>query len=98
MRHAALLDRRRTVLVLIDLQEGYRPALHAWDRVVAASALLVWGAALLERPLLVTAPCSRGLGHMAAEVANRFPAGRAVSGKRAISGWRATGFAWRLAV
>ena len=37
MRHPALLDRGATVLVLIDLQEGYRRALHGWERVVAAS-------------------------------------------------------------
>src|SRR2546428_13740047 len=97
MRHAALLDRRRTVLVLIDLQEGYRPALHAWDRVVAASALLVRGAALLDLPLLVTEQYPRGLGHTAAEVANQFPAGLAVTEKMSMSCCSATPFASRLA-
>ena len=51
MRHPALLDRGATVLVLIDLQEGYRRALHGWERVVAASRLLVEGAAVLADPL-----------------------------------------------
>src|SRR5436309_11765469 len=97
MRHAALLDRRRTVLVLIDLQEGYRAALHAWDRVVAASALLVRGAALLDLPLLVTEQYPRGLGHTAAEVANQFPAGLAVTEKMSMSCCSATPFASRLA-
>ena len=97
MRHAALLDRRRTVLVLIDLQEGYRPALHAWDRVVAASALLVRGAALQDLPLLVTEQYPRGLGHTAAEVANQFPAGLAVTEKMSMSCCSATPFASRLA-
>ena len=54
MRHPALLDRAGTVLVLIDLQEGYRRALHGWDRVTVASRLLVDGAAILGVPLLVT--------------------------------------------
>jgi len=85
MRHAALLDRQRTVLVLIDLQEGYRSALHAWDRVVAASALLVRGAALLDLPLLVTEQYPRGLGHTAAEVTTQFPAGLAVIEKMSMS-------------
>ena len=96
MRHAALLDRRRTVLVLIDLQEGYRAALHAWDRVVAASALLVRGAALLDLPLLVTEQYPRGLGHTAAEVSTQFPAGLPVIEKMSMSCCSATAFASRL--
>ena len=96
MRHAALLDRRRTVLVLIDLQEGYRAALHAWDRVVAASALLVRGAALLDLPLLVSEQYPRGLGHTAAEVSTQFPAGLPVIEKMSMSRCSATAFASRL--
>jgi nicotinamidase-related amidase len=69
MRHPNLLDRDRAVLVLIDLQEGYRTALHGWDRVVTASTLLVRGAELLGVPLLVTEQYPRGLGHTAREVA-----------------------------
>src|SRR2546428_312720 len=97
MRHTALLDRRRTVVVLIDLQEGYRPALHAWDRVIAASALLVRGAALLDVPLLVTEQYPRGLGHTAVEVSTHFPAGLAVTEKTSMSCCGATPFAGGLA-
>ena len=97
MRHVALLDRRRTVLVLIDLQEGYRRALHAWDRVVAASALLVRGATLLDLPVLVTEQYPRGLGHTAAEVARQFPAGFAVTEKMSMSCLGAAPFASWLA-
>jgi nicotinamidase-related amidase len=75
VRHPSLLQREHTALVVIDLQEGYRTALHAWERVVAASALLVRGAALLGVPLLVTEQYPAGLGHTAREVAARFPAG-----------------------
>src|SRR5438552_18498303 len=73
MRHAALLDRSRTALVLIDLQEGYRPALHRLERVAAASTVLVRGAAMLDVPLLVAEQYPRGLGRTAAEVASHFP-------------------------
>ncbi len=75
MPRPALLDRRRTLLVLIDLQEAYRPVLHAWDRVVTACAVLVRGAALLGLPLLVTEQYPRGLGRTAPEVAALFPPG-----------------------
>ena len=97
MRHAALLDRRRTVLVLIDLQEGYRPALHRWDRVVAASALLVRGAALLDVPLLVTEQYPRGLGHTAPEISSYLPSGLLVTEKISMSCCGAAPFVSRLA-
>jgi len=97
MRHPALLDRERSVLVLIDVQEGYRPALHRWDRVVAASALLVRGAALLEVPLLVTEQYPRGLGHTAPEIATHLPAGLRVTEKMTMSCCGAASFVSRLA-
>src|SRR5712692_9518908 len=97
MRHPALLDRQRTALVLIDLQEGYRRALHGWDRVVAASTLLVEGAAVLRIPLVVTEQYPRGLGHTAGEVASRFPAGLEVVEKMTMSCCGAAAFTERLA-
>src|SRR5207237_8899496 len=71
-------------------------ARHAWDRVVAASALLVRGAALLDLPLLVTEQYPRGLGHTAAEVSTQFPTGLPVIEKMSMSCCSATAFASRL--
>lgn len=73
MRHPDLLDRDRTVLVLIDLQEGYRSVLDGWTGVVRSTSLLLRGTALLGVPLIVTEQYPRGLGHTAAEVAAHFP-------------------------
>src|SRR5207244_11059427 len=97
MRHPALLDRERSVLVLIDLQEGYRTALHAWERVVVACRLLVEGMAILGVPILVTEQYSRGLGHTAPGVAGRFPAGLQVVEKMSMSCCGAGAFTQRLA-
>jgi len=97
MRHAHLLDRDRTLLVLIDLQEGYRTALHAWDRVVTASTALIRGAALLGVPLLVTEQYPRGLGHTAPEVAAHFPSGQPILEKLTMSCCGGPGFAARVA-
>jgi nicotinamidase-related amidase len=85
MRHAGLLARERAVLVLIDLQEGYRSALHDWDRVASACSLLVRGAGILGVPLLVTEQYPRGIGHTAAEVAAHFPSGLEVVQKMTMS-------------
>ncbi len=97
MRHPALLDRERAVLVLIDVQEGYRQALHGWERVVLASRLLVDGAAILGVPLVVTEQYPRGLGHTASELAGRFPRDVAVVEKMSMSCCGAAAFAERLA-
>jgi len=97
MRHPALLDPERSVLVLIDLQEGYRTALHAWERVVVACRLLVEGMAILGVPILVTEQYPRGLGHTAPEVAGRFPAGLQVVEKMSMSCCGAGAFTERLA-
>src|SRR2546426_455485 len=83
--------------VLIDLQEGYRTALHAWERVVVACRLLVEGMAILGVPILVTEQYPRGLGHSAPEVAGRFPAGLQVIEKMSMSCCAAAAFTERLA-
>src|SRR5258705_7513207 len=85
MRHPGLLDRDRTVLVLIDLQEGYRTVLDGWPAVVRASTLLIRGAALLGVPLIVTEQYPRGLGHTAGEAVAHFPPGTPVIEKMTMS-------------
>jgi len=96
MRHPALLDRDRAVMVLIDLQEGYRKVLHGWDRTVAASVLLVRGAGILGVPFLVTEQYPRGLGHTAPEVTMHFPAGTVPIEKSTMSCCGADAFLERL--
>ena len=73
MRHPGLLDRDRAVLLLIDLQEGYRNVLSGWEQVVSSCTLLVRGATILGMPLLVTEQYPRGLGHTAREVVPWLP-------------------------
>jgi nicotinamidase-related amidase len=96
MRHPALLARERTVLLLVDLQEGYRTVLHAWSGVLEACGRLVRGASLLGVPILVTEQYPRGLGHTATEVAAELPPG-CVSEKLTMSCWGASSFRDRLA-
>jgi nicotinamidase-related amidase len=96
MRHLAQLDRDSTVLLLIDLQEAYRPVLHAWDRVMVASRLLVQGAAVLGVPLLVTEQYPRGLRHTVREVADHFPADQQIVEKLSMSCYGCESFVERL--
>ena len=97
MRHPQLLDRRRALLVVIDLQEAYRPILRGWDGVVNRAALLVRGAGLLGIPVLVTEQYPRGLGRTAPEVATALPSGVRSIEKMSMSCYGAEAFRQALA-
>jgi nicotinamidase-related amidase len=62
-----LLERRRAALLVIDVQEGFRPY-AAFAGVAAAAARLVEGARILGLPTLVSEQYPKGLGATAPEV------------------------------
>lgn len=63
-----ILDRDRTALVVIDVQEGFRPAVQRFERVAANAGKLVQAARILELPVVVTEQYPKGLGPTAPEV------------------------------
>jgi nicotinamidase-related amidase len=63
----ALLDRDRAALVVVDVQEGFRPY-ESFAGVVAAAAKLIAAARLLGVPALVSEQYPKGLGHSAPEL------------------------------
>ena len=85
MRSSHLLDRSRTALVLIDVQERYRTVLHDWDRVTTACDLMLRGAQLLGLPIVVTEQYPQGLGHTARELARHFTREVRLVEKRSLS-------------
>jgi nicotinamidase-related amidase len=90
--HPHLVDPERAFVLLIDMQEGYRKALHEWDRTLSACSRLVKGARLLGVPVLYTEQYPKGLGSTAEEVAEAL-AGTPRFEKRALSAWGAPGLA-----
>lgn len=74
-RHPALLRRERVGLVMVDVQEAFRPVIDAFDATVAACGLLAEGFGVLGRPVLVSEQYPKGLGHTVEEVAGRLPEG-----------------------
>ena len=64
-----VLDRSRAALVVIDIQEAFRPVVEGFDSVAQAAATLVQGARILGIPLVVTEQYPRGLGATVPEVA-----------------------------
>jgi nicotinamidase-related amidase len=66
---ARVLDRDRAALVVVDVQEAFRPAVLDFDGVAAGAAALVRGARILGLPVVVSEQYPRGLGETVAEVA-----------------------------
>ncbi len=63
----SLLDRERAALVVVDVQEGFRPY-ESFAGVADATRKLVQAARILEVPALVSEQYPKGLGHTAPEV------------------------------
>jgi nicotinamidase-related amidase len=83
-----LLERSRTALVVVDLQEGFRPYAE-FAAVVERANLLVQGARILGVPLVVTEQYPKGLGRTAPEVG----VGDEIAVEKSVfSGVRADGF------
>jgi len=72
--HPSILDRERSVLLVIDLQESYRGKLANEPRVVATAAKLLDAAGLLGIPVVVTEQYPKGLGATRDELVSHLPA------------------------
>jgi len=62
------LDRSRAALVVVDVQEAFRPAVLDFEQVARNVAILARAARILELPTLVTEQYPKGLGHTVPEV------------------------------
>jgi nicotinamidase-related amidase len=63
----SLLERKRAALVVVDVQEAFRPY-PSFAQVAAGCAKLVEGARILDLPRIVSEQYPRGLGPTAPEV------------------------------
>ena len=62
-----LLERERTAVVVVDVQEGFR-SYETFDALAAACGRLVEGARILGVPVIATAQYPKGLGPVVPEV------------------------------
>ena len=86
------LERERTALVVVDVQEAFRKAIPDFDAVASGAATLVQGADAMGIPIVVTEQYPSGLGTTVPEVAEHFPEGLAPIEKLAFSAVAADGF------
>jgi nicotinamidase-related amidase len=89
------LDRSRAALVVVDVQEAFRPAVLDFEQVAANVAVLVRGARVLGLPTLVTEQYPKGLGRTAPEVAEHLDEVRPIE-KVCFSAVQANGFSREL--
>ena len=68
-----LIDRDRSCLLVVDIQERLAPKMAAPEQVIENSGVLMKAAARLSVPILVSEQYPRGLGHSVAEIAALAP-------------------------
>jgi nicotinamidase-related amidase len=86
------LDPQRTILIVVDVQEGFRKAIPDFEQVTKAAATLIEGAEAIGIPIVVTEQYPKGLGQTAREVAERLPEGTRPLEKVRFSATYADGF------
>jgi nicotinamidase-related amidase len=64
-----MLERERTALVVVDVQEAFRAAIDDFEALTRNVAILVQGARTLGLPIVVTEQYPRGLGATVPEIA-----------------------------
>jgi nicotinamidase-related amidase len=87
-----ILDRTRTALIVVDVQEAFRPVVRRFDRVAANVATLVEGAKALGIPIVVSEQYPKGLGSTVPEVSEHLPDGVEPIDKVCFSAADAEGF------
>jgi nicotinamidase-related amidase len=86
------LDRARTALVVVDVQDAFAKAVEDFEAVVAATVTLVLGARTLGLPVIVTEQYPRGLGATVPPVAEALGEDAPRLPKTIFSAARAEGF------
>ena len=89
----ALLQRDRSALVVIDMQERLMPAIADADAVTHTAGILIEASRQLDVPVVVTEQYPKGLGSTVDAIASRLPNGAAVIGKMTFSAARNFDFA-----
>lgn len=86
-RGPGLLDRASTGLIVLDVQEAFRPVIDGFDELVANIGILAEGFSIMGRPIVVTEQYPKGLGHTVPEVEEHLPAFTDRIEKVRFSGW-----------
>ncbi|HMF57897.1 MAG TPA: hydrolase [Pyrinomonadaceae bacterium] len=92
MLHENTLKPEQTALIVIDMQEAFRPKIADFAETASRIAVMVEGAKLLNVPVIVTEQYPKGLGHTADEIKAVLPDGIEIIEKTAFSSCGARAF------
>lgn len=73
MSHPRILDRSKTALVVVDIQEVFRSVISDFPQVASRAAIAVRGFQLLGLPVIITEQYPKGLGRTAEEIMFSLP-------------------------
>jgi nicotinamidase-related amidase len=68
-----LLDKNKSLLLLVDVQERLFPSIHEREKMLARIELLIAAAKLMEIPIVATEQYPKGLGKTLPEIAGMIP-------------------------
>lgn len=70
-----LMNREKSVLLVVDIQERLLPHMHDWQRLLENAKWLVQVARHLDVPVMASEQYPKGIGHTHAELAASLPPG-----------------------
>ena len=73
MSHPNILDRSKTVLVVVDLQEAFRHPINDFALIASRTSIIARGFQTLNLPIIVTEQYPKGLGRTAEEILFSLP-------------------------
>ncbi|MBA2494848.1 MAG: hydrolase [Acidobacteria bacterium] len=73
MAHPKILDKDKTALVVVDLQEAFRFPINDFAQIAARASIAVRGLQILGLPVIVTEQYPKGLGKTAEEILFSLP-------------------------
>lgn len=73
MPHPKILDKNKTALVVIDMQEAFRAAVSDFPVVASRVSIAVRGFQILNLPVIITEQYPKGLGRTAEEILFSLP-------------------------
>ena len=73
MLHPKILDKNKTVLVVVDFQEAFRSPINDYAQIASRISIAVRGFQILNLPIIITEQYPKGLGRTAEEILFSLP-------------------------
>lgn len=96
MAHPNILDKEKTALVVVDLQEAFRSSINDFAQIASRISIAVRGFQILSLPVIITEQYPKGLGKTAEEILFSLPPDFEYIEKTAFSSCGATSFMEKL--